>query len=85
MHLFRSWPTIFCCLLEVAPSPILLTALQYIDKLSTCVTERRKSERKEREVATMAGLVGDGANYDDSKKVWSLVYNTCKRFKMVIV
>ncbi len=29
----------------------------------------------------MAGLVGDGANYDDSKKVWSLslVYNTCQK------
>jgi len=27
----------------------------------------------------MAGLVGDEANYDDSKKVWSLVYNTCQK------
>ncbi len=48
-------------------------------KLSTCFTERTKSERKAREVATMAGLVGDEANYDDSKKVWSLVYNTCQK------
>jgi hypothetical protein len=50
-----------------------------IGNLSSCITERRKSERKEREVAIMVGLVGDEANYDDSKKVWSLVYNTCKK------